>query len=58
MSLPQAVLYDVLLLKTLGVHPQSPKSLQLTSAVIVTRPDQGVEQAGIRHLKGSDKPVV
>jgi len=37
------------------------QSLQLTSAVIVTRPETGVEQGGAldsASSKGSDKPVV
>jgi len=40
----------------------SPETLTpIASAVIVTRPDQGVEQAGALDLassKGSDKPVL
>jgi len=63
-SLPQSVLYDILLLKTLRVHApdsRNPWFLQLASVVIVSRTDQGVEQAGALDLaasKGSDKPVV
>jgi len=40
---------------------QNPQCLQLASVVIVTRPDQGVEQADAldsASSKGSDKPVV
>jgi len=61
-SLPQSVLYDVLLLKTLRVHAiETTKCLQLASAEIVTTPDQGVEQAGAldsASSNGSDKSVV
>jgi len=64
-SLPQSVLYDVLLLQTLRVYaPETPRaeSLQFALAVVVTRPDQGVKQAGAldsaASSNGPDKPVV
>ena len=60
-SLPQSVLYDVLLLKTVSACSRNLQFLQLASAVIVTRPDQGSGTsgcAGFSSSKGSDKPVV
>jgi len=60
-NLPQSVLY-VLLLNTLRVHALE-KSLVSTvrTVMILTRPDQGVEQEGAldsASSKGSDKSVV
>jgi len=62
LSLPQLVLYDVLKLKSPGVHaPELPTSRTLSgdSDQKQTRPDERGEEAGTLHSgssKGYDKP--